>query len=285
MTAQHSVGWIGTGRMGHAMATRLLAAGQDVHVWNRTRAKAEDLAAHGATVVDDGGRPGRPRRRLHHGGRRRRPARGDPGRGWPAAAGEACPRTWWTPAPCPPETSDRIRRVAAERGTTLLAAPVSGNAKVVRAGKLSIAVSGPEDAFHEVEPLLRLIGASVTYVGTGRRRAAGEAGAQHPPRRGDPVARRDHRAGRAGRRLPIGVPGVHQRVGARIGLQPVQDARPGQPRPHADLHDDVAAQGLRPRAGRRPRSCRCRCRSPPPPTSWCRRRSAAATRTRTSPRS
>jgi len=65
------------------------------------------------------------------------------------------------------ETSDRIRRVAAERGTELLAAPVSGNANVVRAGKLSIAVSGPAQAFHEVAPLLRLIGASVTYVGSG----------------------------------------------------------------------------------------------------------------------
>ncbi len=47
-----AVGWIGTGRMGHAMVQRLLVAGHDVHVWNRTRAKAEDLVALGATVVD-----------------------------------------------------------------------------------------------------------------------------------------------------------------------------------------------------------------------------------------
>src|SRR5215470_14840117 len=50
MSAEPSVGWIGIGRMGHAMVTRLLAAGRDVHVWNRTRAKAEALA--GAVVVD-----------------------------------------------------------------------------------------------------------------------------------------------------------------------------------------------------------------------------------------
>jgi 3-hydroxyisobutyrate dehydrogenase len=41
------IGWIGTGRMGHAMAGRLLAAGQNVHIWNRTRAKALDLADSG----------------------------------------------------------------------------------------------------------------------------------------------------------------------------------------------------------------------------------------------
>src|SRR4249919_1040315 len=50
MSTEPGVGWIGVGRMGHAMVTRLLAAGLEVHVWNRTRAKAEDLV--GAVVVD-----------------------------------------------------------------------------------------------------------------------------------------------------------------------------------------------------------------------------------------
>src|SRR5512132_3160842 len=46
------IGWIGIGRMGYAMAERLLKAGQPVRVWNRTRAKAEPLAKLGAAVVD-----------------------------------------------------------------------------------------------------------------------------------------------------------------------------------------------------------------------------------------
>src|SRR3712207_9406974 len=46
------LGWIGAGRMGFALASRLLAAGHDVAVWNRTRAKAEPLAEQGATIVD-----------------------------------------------------------------------------------------------------------------------------------------------------------------------------------------------------------------------------------------
>ena len=46
------VGWIGAGRMGAQLATRLIEAGHDVAVYNRTAAKAEPLAALGATVVD-----------------------------------------------------------------------------------------------------------------------------------------------------------------------------------------------------------------------------------------
>jgi 3-hydroxyisobutyrate dehydrogenase len=158
------VGWIGVGRMGHAMVRRLLAAGHHVAVWNRTRAKADDLTRWGATVVDraadlagcdvvftmvaadadlvavtlgEGG--------LLRGGR------------GPAYLIDS--------STVSAETSARIRLAATHCGTTLLAAPVSGNAKVVRAGKLSIAVSGPPEAFEAVRPLLADIGASVAYVG------------------------------------------------------------------------------------------------------------------------
>jgi len=47
------VGWIGTGRMGFALAQRLGRAGVDVAAWNRTRAKAEPLTEFGVTVVDN----------------------------------------------------------------------------------------------------------------------------------------------------------------------------------------------------------------------------------------
>src|ERR671934_739018 len=46
------LGWVGAGRMGQALAGRLLAAGHDVAVYNRTRAKAESLAEAGASIVD-----------------------------------------------------------------------------------------------------------------------------------------------------------------------------------------------------------------------------------------
>ena len=51
---EEPLGWIGTGRMGYAMAERLAKAGCDLTVWNRTREKAEPLAKYGAKIV---GRP------------------------------------------------------------------------------------------------------------------------------------------------------------------------------------------------------------------------------------
>jgi 3-hydroxyisobutyrate dehydrogenase-like beta-hydroxyacid dehydrogenase len=158
------IGWIGTGRMGHAMAGRLLAAGEDVAVWNRTRSKAADLADLGGTVVDTiaelaardvvftmvAADDDLLEVTLGPGG---------------LLTQDSTPRYLVDSSTVSAETSDRVRQAAAARGTTLLAAPVSGNAKVVRAGRLAIAVSGPRDAFDEVEPLLALIGESVTYVG------------------------------------------------------------------------------------------------------------------------
>src|SRR5437879_13631931 len=49
---KQKIGWIGRGRMGFPMAERLIKAGYDVAIWNRTRAKAEPLAAKGGKVVD-----------------------------------------------------------------------------------------------------------------------------------------------------------------------------------------------------------------------------------------
>jgi 3-hydroxyisobutyrate dehydrogenase-like beta-hydroxyacid dehydrogenase len=60
-----------------------------------------------------------------------------------------------------------VRAACAERGARFLAAGVSGNAKAVAAGNLSVVVSGDEDAYAEVVPLLALLGRSVTYAGPG----------------------------------------------------------------------------------------------------------------------
>jgi 3-hydroxyisobutyrate dehydrogenase-like beta-hydroxyacid dehydrogenase len=60
-----------------------------------------------------------------------------------------------------------VRAAAAELGTEMLAAPVSGNAKVVEAGKLTIVASGPRKSFDMAEPYLQALGLGVTYVGEG----------------------------------------------------------------------------------------------------------------------
>ena len=51
------VAFIGLGRMGHGMAGRYIEAGFEVTLWNRSRAKAEDLIARGARFAATPGRP------------------------------------------------------------------------------------------------------------------------------------------------------------------------------------------------------------------------------------
>jgi 3-hydroxyisobutyrate dehydrogenase-like beta-hydroxyacid dehydrogenase len=65
------------------------------------------------------------------------------------------------------EASNRVREAAAARGTKMLASPVSGNAKVVEAGMLTVVVSGPEAAYTLALPYLERLGSGVSYVGDG----------------------------------------------------------------------------------------------------------------------
>ena len=65
------------------------------------------------------------------------------------------------------EESAEIRAQLAAKGVKFLAAPVSGNAKVINAGKLTVVASGPKDAFDAVAPYMQAIGQGASYVGDG----------------------------------------------------------------------------------------------------------------------
>ena len=167
MAGNARIGWIGIGRMGHAMAARLAKQGADLTVWNRTRAKAEPMARHGAKIAstlselaacdivfvmvstwDDV-----------------REVIAGPG-GLLAAK---TPRTRLV-VECSSislEGSAELRSLLAARGIDLLAAPVSGNAKVIEAGRLSFVCSGPRSAFELALPYLRMIAPAASYVGEG----------------------------------------------------------------------------------------------------------------------
>ena len=75
-TKPRSIGWLGTGRMGAAMAARLIDAGEDVTVWNRTASKTGPLVAKGARAVERITDLGELRRRVRHGGHPGRPGGG-----------------------------------------------------------------------------------------------------------------------------------------------------------------------------------------------------------------
>jgi 3-hydroxyisobutyrate dehydrogenase-like beta-hydroxyacid dehydrogenase len=163
-----TAGWIGTGRMGFQLAARLLAAGYDVAVYNRTRAKAEPLAEKGAKIVD---RPadlaGRDIVFVMVAADKDLEAVISGEGGLLSGAADAGPKVIVDSSTVSPAMSAKIRAVAAASGSAFLAAPVSGNPKVIGAGKLTVAASGPRDAFDTVEPLLARFGRGVTYVGEG----------------------------------------------------------------------------------------------------------------------
>lgn len=165
--AKQTIGWIGMGRMGYPMAERLVKAGNDVRVWNRTRAKAEPLAALGATLVDspsDLGKCDILFTMVSTGADVEQVYFGENG----VLSTDATPSIFVDCSSIGTEQSADIRERLAARGSQLIASPVSGNGKCVRAGKLSAVCSGPRDAFDQVEPLIATIAASgVSYVGDG----------------------------------------------------------------------------------------------------------------------
>src|SRR5712664_4705360 len=164
---KHRIGWIGTGRMGFPLAARLLKKGCDLAAYNRTRAKAEPLASLGAQIVDApsdladreivftmvGGSQDLlevvtgPIGLLSHADR--------------------APRILIDCSTVSQEASAQVRACAAATGCALLAAPVSGNPKVVKAGRLSIVVSGTREVYDQALPYLESLGEGVSYVGEG----------------------------------------------------------------------------------------------------------------------
>jgi 3-hydroxyisobutyrate dehydrogenase len=167
MAGDTRIGWIGIGRMGYAMAERLAKAGADLTVWNRTRSKAEPLAAYGAKIAasllelsdcevvfcmvstwDD-------------------VKEVVAGPGGLLSDNSRAPKLLIECSSISLEGSAELRSLLARRGVELLAAPVSGNAKVIKAGRLSFVCSGPKAAYDRALPYLKMIATAASYVGEG----------------------------------------------------------------------------------------------------------------------
>ncbi len=160
------LGWIGTGRMGFEMARRLARSGCDLTVWNRTRAKAEPLAKDGAKIVDS---------LPELAGCEivfcmvstyddvKQVIAGPKG----LLSGSAKLRMVVECSSISLEGSAELRKILGARGVELLSAPVSGNAKVIKAGKLTFVVSGPKSAYDAAAPYLDKMGQGSSYVGEG----------------------------------------------------------------------------------------------------------------------
>ena len=165
---KQKIGWIGMGRMGFPMAERLLKAGHDVTIWNRTRAKAEPLTKIGGKVVDNLLElkdvdvlfsivsTGKDLEEVYF------------GKNSVTGHGGKLPKIFVDCSTIAVEESASIRDRLAQLGSEYVAAPVSGNAKVIKAGKLSAVISGSEAACKTVTPMLEAIAPQgVSYVGEG----------------------------------------------------------------------------------------------------------------------
>ena len=162
------IGWIGTGRMGYPMVERLIKAGYDVTIWNRTRAKAEPLAKLGGKVVDklfdlkevdvlfSIVATGKDLEQVYF------------GKNSVTGHGGKLPKIFVDCSTIAVEESASVRDRLKQLGSEYVAAPVSGNAKVIKAGKLSAVVSGSEAACKTVTPMLEAVAPQgVSYVGEG----------------------------------------------------------------------------------------------------------------------
>jgi 3-hydroxyisobutyrate dehydrogenase len=164
---QRRLGWLGIGRMGAEMARRLLLTGCDVAVYNRSQDKAEPLIRLGAKPVGSAAELGtRDIVFLTVGTSDDLVAAVLGPDGIMSGPGPA-PEVLIDCSTVSAEASALVRAEIADRGTALLAAPVMGNPSVVRAGKMTVAVSGPREAFEMAEPYLNMLGRGVTYVGEG----------------------------------------------------------------------------------------------------------------------
>ncbi|WP_189298974.1 NAD(P)-dependent oxidoreductase, partial [Streptomyces albospinus] len=157
-----SVAVLGTGIMGAAMARNLARAGLDVRAWNRTRAKAEPLAADGARVTDtpaeavDGADV--VLTMLLDG-----PAVLDALRG---AASRLAPGTLWLQmSTVGPEALVPLARFAAEHDLRFVDAPVVGTKAPAEKGELTILAAGPQELRERAGRVFDIVGSRTHWVG------------------------------------------------------------------------------------------------------------------------
>jgi 3-hydroxyisobutyrate dehydrogenase-like beta-hydroxyacid dehydrogenase len=160
-----TIGFIGLGAMGGRMAGRLLAAGHEVHGTNRSPAKAEPLIERGLRWHDTPREVARAAditfSMVTDDDALRDVMKGTDG----VLAGLSAGHVHIDMSTVSPNVSRDYAERARAIGAELIEAPVSGSIPAAEDGSLVIMAAGDEAAFHRVEPLLRELGSTVTYIG------------------------------------------------------------------------------------------------------------------------
>lgn len=163
------IGWIGLGNMGNPMSQNLLKAGHQVTVWNRTKAKANEVVAAGAkwagspkaaaegadvvfTMISDGPT-------LH------KVVFGDDGILNGAASGQIIIDM----STVAPAESEPVNDALEAKGCKFLRCPVTGSTVLAQNATLGILVSGDKASHDKVAPILEALGSKQFYLGAGEQ--------------------------------------------------------------------------------------------------------------------
>jgi 3-hydroxyisobutyrate dehydrogenase len=163
------IAFLGTGLMGAGFVHRLLGQGHEVHVWNRSAAKAQALQAQGARAHADAAAAVRGAARVHLSlaDDASVDAVLEPVAGEIAAATPIVDHTTTAPTP----TRERAVRWA-ERGRTYLHAPVFMAPSNAADGSGIMLLSGPKASCEALTPALQAMTGKVVYLGEAPERAA-----------------------------------------------------------------------------------------------------------------
>jgi len=159
------VGFIGLGHMGMPMARNILKKGFELHVYNRTRSKAESLAAQGATMADS---PADLTRRVDIvlACLADIPASEEVFLGKNGIVIAARPgQILADHSTVDPETSGKLYQAAKRKGAHFLDAPISGGPGGAEAATLAIMIGGDEQAFRQALPVFQALGQTIVYMG------------------------------------------------------------------------------------------------------------------------
>lgn len=161
------IGFLGLGNMGSAIAGRLIGAGHDVRVWNRSPESAQPLVDAGATRVDD------PRDALACPVSFSMLANDEAAESVLTLDSLAGPagRIHVNMASISPAAADRLETVHRDAGVQYVASPVLGRPQVAAAGGLNLLVAGPDQAVEAVLPYLDVLGTRTWRFGEQPRRA------------------------------------------------------------------------------------------------------------------
>ena len=165
------IGFLGLGKMGTAMALRLIAAGHELSVWNRSEARTEPLAREGAIVA---GTPAeaelgadavvtmlfddQAHEEVLFG------ANGLMDALSPGALHISC-------STISVALSERLTAEHARRGHKFVAAPVFGRPNVAQEGRLWIVAAGADDAIAQARPVLEPLARGISVIGSEPRQA------------------------------------------------------------------------------------------------------------------